>query len=332
MFRHSLVWVVLLGAATPGWASWADGMFDAQARDFGSVPHGHIATHPFRLVNRTGSTVHISNVRVSCGCTTAQALQYTLAPGKDTAILVQMDTRRFYGIRAVTVYVQFDQPEFDEVRLRIQADSRDDVSVLPESFGFGQIKPGKAAKGNVTVSFLGDANFQITNARCDSNYIQLDYEETQRDAGEVAYRVTARLRPDIPAGTWYTDVWLATNNATMPRLRVPLTVEVVAPAPKAAPAAKVTGQTVALGTVKAGEESERTVVLRSARPFRVTAITGNDDELRVRDPSSDSRAVHTLTITVHPEHSGTLTRSIRVRTDLPASDEIEIKATANVVP
>jgi hypothetical protein len=302
-------------------------MFDELSRDFGSVPHGHMATHPFRVVNRTGNTVHISNVRVSCGCTSAQALQHTLAPGQDTAILVQMDTRRFYGVRAVSIYVQFDQPHFDEVRLGIQADSRDDVAVLPDSLRFGQLKPGTAAASTVTVSFLGDSAFRITGIRCDSNYVQLGYEESRRDEGEVAYRVSARLRADVPSGTWYTDVWLATNNPTVPRLRVPLTVEVAVPPP--APVKKGV-QSVALGTVKAGEETERKVILHGAKPFRVTGIKGNDKELRVNDPSSESREVHVLTITVHPQHPGELTRTIRLRTDLNKS-EVEIKASATVV-
>ena len=134
MVRHCLVCLVLVAAAVPARASWADSLFDELSCDFGSVPHGQLASHPFRLVNRTKSTVHISSVRVSCSCTSAQAVQDTVAPGQDTAILVQMDTRRFYGFRAITVYVQFDQPAFDEVRLAVQANSRDDVAVLPDSF------------------------------------------------------------------------------------------------------------------------------------------------------------------------------------------------------
>src|SRR5580700_1686052 len=91
MLRYSLLSAVLLAAASPVQASsWADGMFDELSKDFGSVPHGTVAVHPFRLVNNTGSTVRVSNVRVSCGCTSARALQTTLAPGQETAILAQM--------------------------------------------------------------------------------------------------------------------------------------------------------------------------------------------------------------------------------------------------
>src|SRR5438128_285701 len=70
---------------------------------------------------------------------------------------------------------------------------------------------------------------EITSARSDSNYIQLDFREVRRDAGEVSYRISAGIRPDAPPGVWYTDVWLATNISSMPRVRVPLTVQIEAP-------------------------------------------------------------------------------------------------------
>src|SRR5262245_34254592 len=120
MLRYSLV--VLLGLCVGGRASasWADALFDELSRDFGSVPRGPTLTHPFRLVNKTGARVHIASVRVSCGCTSAQALQQDLAPGQETAILVHMDTRRFTNTKNVTIFVTFDQPRFEEVRLWVQ--------------------------------------------------------------------------------------------------------------------------------------------------------------------------------------------------------------------
>ena len=118
MLRYSLLSAVLWAAAGPVHASsWADGMFDELSKDFGSVPHGTVGVHPFRLVNHTGALVHISSLRVSCGCTYVKAMQTSVAAGQETVIVAQMDTRRFYNTKAVTIYVQFDQPQFEEVRL-----------------------------------------------------------------------------------------------------------------------------------------------------------------------------------------------------------------------
>jgi len=212
MFRHSLVLVAGLCWVSPAAAaSWADGMFRELTKDFGSVPRGPRLEHPFRLTNNTRSHVHISGVRTSCGCTTAYAVQTDLAPGQETAILAYMDTNRFSGVRNVTIYVTIDQPHHEEVRLWVQANSRDDVSVTPESLAYGQIKRGSAPAANVTVTFLGDGQLQVTAVQCDSNYVQATLQQISRNEIQVAYQLTARLRPDAPVGKWYSDIWLKTH-------------------------------------------------------------------------------------------------------------------------
>ena len=101
MLRFSLALVLgVLCTSTASAANWADSLFDHVSRDFGSVPRGPTLVHPFHITNKTKGNITISNVRVSCGCTTAKALQTNLAPGQETAILVEMDTRNSSAPRA----------------------------------------------------------------------------------------------------------------------------------------------------------------------------------------------------------------------------------------
>src|SRR3954449_2982924 len=94
-----------LAAAPAAAKPWADGFFEQQSHDFGSVPRGPMMTHYYRLTNNSQVPLHIAGVRVSCGCTSASALQQDIAPGQSTAILAQMDTRRFVGAKQVTIFV-----------------------------------------------------------------------------------------------------------------------------------------------------------------------------------------------------------------------------------
>jgi hypothetical protein len=326
MLRYSLVLVLGLACADTASAStWADSLFDELSRDFGTVPKGPTLSHPFRLVNKTNGPVHISNVRVSCGCTSARAMQADLAPGQETFIMVQMDTRRFSNTKAVTIFVTFDQPHFDEVRLWVQANSRDDISVLPESFAFGKIKRGAAPTVTATMTFLGNPNWQILGTTCDSNYVKTSYQLLRRDGGEVAYKLSAALRADAPAGKWFTDVWVQTNNPMSPRIRVPLTVEIEAPL-------TVSPGTVGLGEVKTGKVAERKVIVRGVAAFRIVSVQGTDKELTVRDSTSESKMVHVLTVTLQPENLGEVNRMLRVVTDMPGDEAIEFNAVAKVVP
>ncbi|MCI0456937.1 MAG: DUF1573 domain-containing protein [Gemmataceae bacterium] len=325
MFRYTLVIVLGLCAARSASASWADGLFDELSRDFGSVPRGPTLTHPFRLVNRTGAPLHISSVRVSCSaCVSARALQESLPPGQETAILVHMDTRRFSNTKNVTIFVTFDQPRFEEVRLWVQANCRDDVTVIPESLAFGRIKRGSTPTTSATVSFLGSGDWQILGAKSDSNYIQPAVKEVRRDSSEVSYQLTAALRPDAPAGKWYTDVWVQTNNPATPRLRVPLTVEIEAPL-------IVSPMTVVLGEVKAGTQAERRLVVQGVTPFRILSVQGTDGQLSVRSSKNDRKAVHVLTVTLRPDKTGELNRTLRIITDIQGESDIEFTAKARVV-
>lgn len=326
MIRFSLICVALLGVATQVHAqSKAEAMFDELTRDFGSVPRGQEVTHPFRIVNNTKQPVRILNVRVSCGrCSHAQALQTYLQPGQETAIIAKMYTSQFIGNKSIKVFVLFDNPR-EEVQLWIQANSRDDVAFTPDNISFGQVKRGATPEKKITISFNGSAVTQITEIKSESNYVKPALHEVKRPGGASAYEITATLRDDTPAGKWYTDIWVTTNNPSIPKLRVPVTVEVEAPL-------SVSPSTVSLGQVKAGAETDRKVIIRGVRPFRIVGIFGTDKQLQVRSTNAGSETVHVLTVTINPNEPGDLTRRIRVQTDLATGGEIEFHAQAEVVP
>jgi hypothetical protein len=300
-------------------------MFDGLSRDFGSVPRGPMVSHHFVFVNNTRSPVQISGLRVSCGCVTAKALHQWVAPGQRSAILAEMDTRRFIGTKTVTIYVSFSQPGAEEVRLWVQANSRDDVTMTPETLAFGKVKRSTAPSTSLKVSLLGSSTWQITSAACESNYVQTSYKMTSRQSHEVVYELMAKMRSDAPPGKWYTDVWLTTNNPAMPRVRVPLTIEIEA-------LLTVNPGIVVIGDVKAGTEAERKVMVRGVQPFKIVSIQGTDAQLKVRESSKEAKAVHVLTLTLRPTQMGELNRTIRVVTNLQGDNTVEFIAQATVQP
>lgn len=325
MLRHSFVLLAALSAAGPATAAgWADGLFEELSKDFGSVPHGKVMTHAFRITNNTKNQVTISGIRVSCGCVTAQAQTGLLNPGDTTTLTANMDTSRFYGVRTVTVFVQFGAPTFDEVRLTVQANSRSDFAVNPDALAYGQVKRGDNPTATVTISFFGSPGAKVTEVKADSNYIQPTIQEIRREGTETVYQLTAKLRPDTPVGKWFTDVWVKTNIATMAQVRVPLTVEVQS-------ALSVSHEIVDLGTLKAGGEIEKRVVVRGVKPFKIVGVEGGDDELSIKDGSEEAKAVHVLTVKLHPAKTGDMNRSVKVLTDLEGDNRTDFRVTAKVV-
>lgn len=325
MMRSFLLTVgILIWTGHAQAASWADGLFDELSRDFGTVPRGTQLTHPFRLTNNTQETISISHVRVSCGCTTARALQNVLKPGEETAIFATMDTRRFLGPKAVTVYVSFSQPRFEEVRIVVQGNSREDVIFAPEGINFGKVKKGATPTTQMSITFLTSFNVQPTEITSESNYVIPKIVAGPKENGQSAIQVQATLRDDTPAGKWFTDLWIKTNNPNMPKLRVPVTVEVET-------ALSLIPNQVQLGQVKVGAETDRKVVLRGQVPFRIVSVQGTDRIVSVKDSSNEAKTMHVLTVTLHPSRAGELHRTLRVVTDMPNGGEIEINAQAQVV-
>jgi hypothetical protein len=325
MFRHTLVFLFGLCLANTASASWADPLFEELSRDFGTVPRGPTLTHPFRLTNKTRTPLHIAGVRVSCGCTSASILREDLEPGQSTAILAQMDTRRFLGEKSVTIYVTFDRPQWDEVHLVVHANSREDIMLTPDSLAFPAMRRGTSPTASLSVSFLGSP-WRIVGVQSESNYVIPTLKETSHtENGDVSYQLNARIRPDVPAGKWYTDIWLTTNNPAVPRLRVPLTVEVQT-------ALTVSPSLAALGAVKAGETVERKVVVRGGKPFRILAIKGADGQLVVQDSTRESKPVHVLSLVLKAHQAGEQTWNLRVLTDMKEDSEVQFQAQARVLP
>lgn len=326
MLRYTLVLLAGFWATgSAGAATWADGMFDELTKDFGSVPRGPTLTHHFRVRNTTRVPVNISGVRVSCGCVSASALRTYLRPGEETSIVARMDTTRFTGIKGVTIYVQFDRPGFQEVRLWVQANGRNDFAVTPDTLAVGQIKRGSTASASVNVTFYGNSEARIVQVRGESNYIKPVIREVRRLESEVVYEVTAGLRSDTPVGKWYTDVWVRTNLPSMPQVRVPLTVEVES-------ALSISPEAVALGRVKADAEVERRVIIRGVKPFRITKVQGASDPVVVRDNTTGAREVHVLTVKLKNPSPGALRRTLRVFTDLPEDGQVDFQVSADVLP
>ncbi len=327
MFRYTLVLLAGLWAVSPALAgSWADALFDELSKDFGSVPRGPTLQHPFRIKNTTKNVVAISGVRVSCNvCSSATVLKSTLNPGEETAVMAYMDTTRFVGPKTITIYVTFSQPSYDEVRLWTQANSRDDVSFNPDTIALGQVKRGSAPSAATTITFLGQAQAQVTEAKCESNYVQTTFKELKREGSEVSYQLSAKLRSDAPVGKWYTDIWVKTNIASMPRVRVPLTVEIES-------ALTLSPSAVTLGQVAVGGEVERKVILRGVKPFKIEKIQGTDDQLSVRDNATAPKQVHVLSVTLKGTKAGEIQRKVKIITDLAEDNSIDLEAKGQIVP
>ena len=321
--RHYLfaTTAALVSAATVNAA--AAQYFPEVSKDFGTTPRGPVLTHYFPVKNTSSETVYLGSPRVSCGCVSASALKYTLAPGESTAIVANMDSRRIpvSGVtRTVTVFVPVQTGNVsEEMQLRVTAIARDDLVLTNDTFAFGTVRKGQGGKATTKITFYSDPNWQITDAQSTGIYIKPEVKAVPKGspAESTAYEVTATLDPACPVGNWTADVWLKSTAAGIPNLRVPVTVTVVPPVDVKADFAPFTSATV-------GKPTEQKVVLQAMQPFKILEIKGEKDGVTATGISPMARPVHILTVTAKPTKEGDFGTVLEVVTDHPDMPKVMI--------
>lgn len=334
MNRFLLAASGVLAVAGSAWAGPSD-LFAEKVKDFGTTPRGPVLIHYFRFTNTTNQTLVLGQPRVSCGCTSAAVSKSQVAPGESAAVIAYMDTRRIPTpniTKSVIVYVPFNSPVLEEVSLRVQTVCRDDLIMSPDTLAFGTVAHGHAGRVSTKVTFTSDPNWQITETTSTGGYVKAETKLESRNGSSVTYEVTATLDPACPAGNWVSDVYLDTSNPAVARLRIPVTVNVTAPAATtaAAPLA-ITPSAVTFGDVNLGTAVEKRVVLQGGTPFKILAVKGGDDQLGVKVESKDAKPVHTITLLASPKLAGGFTRSVEILTDSKAQPRIVVPVTAKVI-
>lgn len=65
--------------------------------DWSEVPQGEIVRHSFKIENKGGAPLTITQVKPSCGCTTAAKPEKPIEPGQSGFVTLEVDTKRFTG-------------------------------------------------------------------------------------------------------------------------------------------------------------------------------------------------------------------------------------------
>ena len=323
MIRH-LILITAVSVLTPSVCDaqqWARKMFPDVQHDFGSVARGAKAQHRFKLKNLYKEDVHISNVRVSCGCISVKPSKKSLVTYEKGELIVDLNTRSFQGQRRSTITVTFDRPFYAEVQLHITAYIRTDVVFSPGAVDFGTVSQGTAAKKKITVNYAGRDDWKIVDVTSAGDHYEVDVVEKSRGGGRVSYELSIRLKDDTPAGYVKQPLTLVTNDHNLKR--VPLYVE-----GRVAPSIAVSPASLSLGVVKPGKKVTRLLVVTSDKPFRILSVDCGDDCFKFK-VSEAAKKQHRIPVTFTAgDKPSKVAQSIRIMTDRGG---VECLASASVV-
>jgi beta-lactamase regulating signal transducer with metallopeptidase domain len=94
----------------------------------------------------------------------------------------------------------------------------------------------------------------------------------------------------------------------------------------------VTPASLALGTLKRGEDVSKKVVVRAAKPFRITTVRVSNGQLTASVPDKGSKRTHAVTVSFKPRQvPGKFQATVHLMTDLKAEGEVKFAVTAEVV-
>ncbi|MCZ2341884.1 MAG: DUF1573 domain-containing protein [Bacteroidales bacterium] len=280
--------------------------------DFGTVPHGTLCVHKFTLTNIYDVPMQVVDVRKSCGCLEAYPPQKVLQPQESAEFVVSMNTAKFHGANAQTLYITLGPNYVSTAVIRMQANSRADVSLNPGVVNFGTVAQGAKTAQTVMLEYNGrQRDWKVTEAVPTNSPLNVEIKDVSGRAwfSPTKYALTVSLKPDAPAGVLSEVISLKTTDPTAPIVQVNVTGVVEAPL-------SVSAEHVRFERVPVGGEASQKIVIRAATgPFKIQPMAPRDDGIIVETFPAPA-PVQIVTIRFRPTQAGSVRQEIRLVTDL----------------
>jgi hypothetical protein len=216
--------------------------------DLGTVTKGEPATKKVTFTNTGTEPLTISNIKASCGCTTVQGWQQTVAPGQQGSFELKLDTARFMGAVTKTVDVESNAAN-GMVRLSLKALIWSPVTINPPMVSFGSVLKGtKIEPRSVEITVTDTEPLKIAGATGNNPYFQTEMKPIEEGR---KYQLTVSV-PELGDRPQNSEILLALGHPKLKELKLPVYINpvdplVVQPAQLNIPTASLkTGSTAAL--------------------------------------------------------------------------------------
>jgi hypothetical protein len=314
----------MTSAAQASQAAWYDSLFSERAHDFGPVPRGAKVRHKFVLTNNTSTPISILNLRVSCGCTSGTASDSVIQPGKAGYVEAQMDTRNFVGRKATTLYVTIHNGYQElEISLNVASTILSDIVLNPGGLDFGSIVRGQSPSLSLTIDRVGQPDWRIVKMVSASKVLSATLAETQRNSGQVSYRLDVAIKPNAASGIVRDEIQFITNDNESQSFPVLVTAQIqgtITATPNVLALAAPTSEVPVVGRY----------IVRAPKPFKITGVEGQGEGYAVTVDNTEAKALHVVTLRVKAEAgkpAPAASRTFKLTTDLVGEGPAVVMAT-----
>lgn len=136
-------------------------IFESDTHQFSEVESGAKIQAKFEFRNDGDSELVISEVKVTCDCTDAQAEPKELKPGEKGTILVTLDTSYRVGDLDKTIIVRTNDSKQPETTLHIKGKTWLPLTFKPSPLFLPYLSPGKESVADVTLMNTGKKSATI---------------------------------------------------------------------------------------------------------------------------------------------------------------------------
>lgn len=193
------------------------GTYDWGIVKAGANPEPLKATVTIR--NAGDEVLIISQVKPTCGCTTAPISKDTLKP-KETATLDI--TLKVSHSGAVSKTIKIYANDVDEKKPHyyvLKAHLKQDVDVSPQYFIFGQMEVGREGKASIEIVNNSDKDIKIKDFEMQPPTFQLNLDKNQTIKAHESLKVIGSYKPEKP-GHFNCSVIFKTSHPDFGEVRV----------------------------------------------------------------------------------------------------------------
>ncbi len=209
------------GPTIPGPAVTGGGgpriQFAMPIHDFGRVKSGEVVKHTYVFTNVGGAMLQVSNVQVSCGCTTAGEWSRQVAPGKTGNIPIQFNSASFNGPVGKVITVTGNDPNQPAVVLQIKGTIWKPVDITPQFAALNVT--AESAPTSTTVRILNNEEAPLTLSAPVSSNPAFAAELSTNQAGKE-FQVTVKTVPPLRAGNAQGQITMKSSSTNMPVIHV----------------------------------------------------------------------------------------------------------------
>lgn len=295
--------------------------FNNEVYDFGEVEKGQKVQYNFEFKNSGDAELVISEVKPSCGCTTAEMAKKNFAPGESGTIPITFDSTRFSGNIQKTVTVVSNDSTNPRKQIKLKGRIIQEVAMTPNYLTLVNIKRSENIERSIDISSERLDRLEVTELTSTVPFLKL--ETVRKDDKNVSVKVTF-AGTDIPADqpTHTGFISFKTNAKSQAEAKINVYIKVANPI-------QTTPRAVYMFASPKGKAREQSVTLKnnSGGAYKITDISTDLSFIKVTQDGDDKLKV----VLSEGAETGKFAGVITVKTNLAEQPEIKIPVRGNVI-